>query len=84
VFLAAIKAGLYVLAVIGVLASVVGAYYYLRIVKVMYFDEPLEPFAPMPGLLKLVLGISGVFMLFFFVYPSPLISAAAAAAKSLF
>jgi NADH-quinone oxidoreductase subunit N len=84
VFLAAIKAGLYVLAVIGVLASVVGAYYYLRIVKVMYFDEPLEAFAPMPGLLKLVLGISGVFMLFFFVYPSPLIRAAAAAAKSLF
>ena len=40
VFLAAIEAGLYVLAVIGVLASVVGAYYYLRIVKIMYFDEP--------------------------------------------
>ena len=48
VFLAAIKAGLYVLAVIGVLASVVGAYYYLPIVKVMYFDEPAEPFEPMP------------------------------------
>ena len=41
VFLAAIKAGLYALAVIGVLASVVGAYYYLAIVKVMYFDEPV-------------------------------------------
>ena len=40
VFLAAIESGLYVLAVIGVLASVVGAYYYLRIVKIMYFDEP--------------------------------------------
>ncbi len=40
VFLAAIKAGLYVLAVIGVLASVVGAYYYLAIIKTMYFDEP--------------------------------------------
>src|SRR5690349_17545556 len=40
VFLAAIKAGLYTLAVIGVLASVVGCYYYLMIVKVMYFDEP--------------------------------------------
>ena len=40
VFLAAVKAGLYALAVIGVLASVVGAYYYLRIVKFMYFDEP--------------------------------------------
>ena len=44
VFLAAIKAGLYVLAVIGVLASVVGAYYYLAIIKVMYFDEPAEGF----------------------------------------
>ena len=42
VFLAAIKAGLYALAVIGVLASVVGAYYYLLIVKIMYFDEPAE------------------------------------------
>ncbi|MGA7609362.1 MAG: NADH-quinone oxidoreductase subunit NuoN, partial [Xanthobacteraceae bacterium] len=46
VFLAAIKAGLYVLAVIGVIASVIGAYYYLLIVKVMYFDEPAPGFAP--------------------------------------
>jgi len=84
VFLAAIKAGLYVLAVIGVLASVVGAYYYLTIVKVMYFDEPAEAFAPMPGLLKIVLGVSGIFVILFFAYPSPLVSAAAAAAKSLF
>ncbi len=42
VFLAAIKAGLFTLAVIGVLASVVGAYYYLTIVKIMYFDEPAK------------------------------------------
>ena len=42
VFLAAIKAGLYALAVIGVLTSVVGAYYYLLIVKIMYFDEPAQ------------------------------------------
>ena len=41
VFLAAIKAGLFTLAVLGVLASVVGAYYYLLIVKIMYFDEPV-------------------------------------------
>ena len=40
VFAAAIQAGLYWLAVLGVLASAVGAYYYLRIVKLMYFDEP--------------------------------------------
>ncbi|HXD07957.1 MAG TPA: NADH-quinone oxidoreductase subunit NuoN, partial [Burkholderiaceae bacterium] len=59
VFLAAIKAGLYALSVIGVLASVVGAYYYLLIVKVMYFDDPAKAFQPMPGLLRLVLGVSG-------------------------
>jgi NADH-quinone oxidoreductase subunit L len=84
VFLAAIKAGLYVLAVIGVLASVVGAYYYLTIVKVMYFDDAVEPFEPMPRILKIVLGVTGVFVILFFAYPSPLVTAAAAAAKSLF
>ena len=49
VFLAAIKAGLYALAVIGVLTSVVGAFYYLTIVKIMYFDEPAKGFQRMPG-----------------------------------
>ena len=48
VFAAAIKANLVTLAVIGVVTSVVGAYYYLRIVKVMYFDEPRERYEPMP------------------------------------
>jgi NADH-quinone oxidoreductase subunit N len=84
VFLAAIKAGLYVLAVIGVLASVVGCYYYLMIVKVMYFDEPEGEFEVLPLELKAVLGVTGVFVLVFFVYPSPLVDAAATAAKSLF
>jgi NADH-quinone oxidoreductase subunit N len=84
VFLAAINAGLYALAVIGVLASVVGAYYYLAIVKIMYFDEPAERFLAMPPALGLVLGVSGLFVILFCVYPSPLVAAAAAAAKSLF
>jgi NADH-quinone oxidoreductase subunit N len=84
VFLAAINSGLYALAVIGVLLSVVGAYYYLRIVKIMYFDAPAERFEPMPGLLAAVLGASGLFILFYFVYPAPLVNVAEAAAKSLF
>jgi NADH-quinone oxidoreductase subunit N len=84
VFLAAIKAGLYALAVIGVLASVVAAYYYLMIVKTMYFDEPKASFEPMAPELRWVLGVTGLFNLLFFVYPAPLIDAAAAAAKSLF
>jgi NADH-quinone oxidoreductase subunit N len=84
VFLAAIKAGLYVLAVIGVLASVVGAYYYLAIVKTMYFDEPAKSFSAMPMTLRLVLAIGGLINVLFFAYPAPLIGAAEAAAKSLF
>jgi NADH-quinone oxidoreductase subunit N len=84
VFLAAIKAGLFTLAVIGVVTSVVGAYYYLAIVKTMYFDEPAKAFEPMPHELKAVLAVTGLFNLLFFAYPSPLIEAADAAAKSLF
>src|SRR5271154_7068005 len=84
VFLAAIKAGLYVLAVIGVLASVVGAYYYLLIIKIMYFDEPAEGFYGMPGELKVVLGVCALFNILFFLYPGPLVGAASAAARSLF
>jgi NADH-quinone oxidoreductase subunit N len=84
VFLAAIKAGLFTLAVIGVVTSVVGAYYYLTIVKIMYFEEPAKPFEPMPHELRAVLAVTGLFNLLFFVYPSPLVEAANAAAKSLF
>jgi NADH-quinone oxidoreductase subunit N len=84
VFLAAIKAGLYTLAVIGVLSSVVGAYYYLNIVKMIYFDEPVKGFDRMPGLLRLVLGVSGLAVMLFFAYPAPILDAATVAAKSLF
>src|ERR1700744_281440 len=84
VFVAAMKANLFTLAVIGVLTSVVGAFYYLSIVKVMYFDEPLPKLDPMRVELRTVLAVAGIFNLLFFVYPGPLVSAATAAAKSLF
>src|SRR3546814_19914024 len=42
IFLAAIEAGLYVLAVVGVLTSVIGAFYYLRLVKLLSFDDPID------------------------------------------
>jgi len=84
VFLAAIHAGLFPLAIIGVLLSTVAAYYYLRIVKLMYFDAPAERFDPMPAALVTVLTVNGLFVLLFFVYPSPLVSIAEAASKSLF
>jgi NADH-quinone oxidoreductase subunit N len=84
VFLAAIHANLFTLAVIGVLTSVVGAFYYLSIVKVMYFDDPLPQLDPVRLELRTVLAVTGLFNIFFFVYPGPLVSAATAAAKSLF
>ena len=84
VFVAAIKAGLFTLAVVGVLASVVGAFYYLTIIKVMYFDEPLGKLDPMRMELRTVLAVAGLFNIFFFVYPGPLVSVATSAAKSLF
>ncbi len=84
VFLAAIKAGLFTLAVLGVLTSVIGAFYYLMVVKVMYFDEPAPSLDPMAGELRAVLGVCGLFVLLFFVYPGPLVEAASVAAKSLF
>jgi NADH-quinone oxidoreductase subunit N len=50
----------------------------------MYFDEPGQGFQRMPALLRLVLGVSGLANILFFAYPGPLVSAATAAAKSLF
>ncbi|NEU12933.1 NADH-quinone oxidoreductase subunit NuoN [Methylobacterium sp. BTF04] len=84
VFRAAIEANLVALAIIGVVTSVVGAFYYLRLVKVMYFDEPLAPYDPMPPGLRIVLGLSTVVVVLFVLLPAPLRGAADAAAKSLF
>jgi NADH-quinone oxidoreductase subunit N len=85
IFLAAIDAKLAGLAVIGVVTSVVGAYYYLRIVKVMYFDEPVAAFeAPISGELKGVLLVTALVTLFFFLLPGPVIGSAQVAATSLF
>lgn len=84
VFVAAIKAGLFTLAVIGVLMSVVAAYYYLAIVRVMYFDEPLTRLDPVRTEVGAVVAIMGIFNILFFAYPGPLVSLAASAAKSLF
>ena len=84
VFKAAVQAHLVPLAVIGFLTSVVAAYYYLRVVKIIYFDEPTAVFDKAPRVLHVVLAAAGLFVLFLWVYPSPFVAATAAAAKSLF
>jgi NADH-quinone oxidoreductase subunit N len=84
VFLAAINAHLYALAVIGVLTSVVAAFYYLRIIKIMWFDEAGEGFSPMAAEMRVVFGLSGAFILFYVVIGGPLIRVAEAAARSFY
>jgi NADH-quinone oxidoreductase subunit N len=84
VFDAAIRAGFYWLAVIGVVASVISAYYYLRIVKIMYFDEPSASFDAMPLSLRFTIAISSLAIMLYVISPSALTSAASTAARSLF
>jgi NADH-quinone oxidoreductase subunit N len=85
VFRAAINAELYWLAVLGVLTSVVGAFYYIRIVKIMYFDEPREGLdRPVEWGLAGVAAVSALALLLFFILPLPLLAGADAAAATLF
>src|SRR5262249_15191608 len=84
VFAAAVKEGLWPLAVLGVLASVVGASYYVRIVKIMFFDAAKEKFLAVPARAGLVMGLASLFMLLYVAWPAPLIAGADAAARSLF
>lgn len=84
VFMAAIQAGLNLVAVIGVLASVVSAFYYIRIIKVMFFDQPTEAFDRISPTLRLVL-IATVFVITFgFLAGSPFFDLSANAASVLF
>ncbi|MBF0560677.1 MAG: NADH-quinone oxidoreductase subunit NuoN [Alphaproteobacteria bacterium] len=85
VFIAAIQAHMYTLAVLGVLTSVVGAYYYLRIVKVMYFDEPADSFdRPIGRSMTFILTGTSLVILLFFLFPEMLLTGAETAAASLF
>ena len=85
VFLAAVEQGLFVLAVIGVLASAVSAFYYLRIIKVMYFEEPQLKYAAVPGELTVVMaGVGFLLVTYFATVGAPLTAAARFAAGSLF
>jgi NADH-quinone oxidoreductase subunit N len=85
VFLSAIEAELYIMTVIGLLTSVIAAYYYLRVVKVMYFDAPCDDVRiHIPFLSRVVLGVCTLFIAGFFVMPSWFLKVADAASQSLF
>ncbi|MGU3574920.1 NADH-quinone oxidoreductase subunit NuoN [Brucellaceae bacterium C25G] len=84
-FVAAVEAGLYPLAIIGIVASVVGAFYYLRMIKIMWFDEPApEKFLPIAGELRLVLGASALLTLLYGLYGGYIVEWAESASKSFF
>ena len=84
VFYAAVQSGYWTLAVIGVLTSVVGAYYYLRVIKVMYFDEAQPAFDVRAPSLSFVAAVGALVTTLFFVFPAPIVTAAQAAAAVLF
>jgi NADH-quinone oxidoreductase subunit N len=83
VFAAAVQAGLDPLAVIGVLTSVIGAFYYLRIVKVMYFDAGDPQFDRRPASVRFVMAVGAIGSGLFVFLPGPLIAAAGVAARAL-
>ena len=74
IFTAVIEQSMYSLAIIGLLSTVIAAFYYLRIIKVIYFDPEKEKFEKNHNIgLKISLAVSTIFILFYFIYPSPLI-----------
>lgn len=83
IFLGAVGADMTWLAIIGVLTSVIAAFYYLRIVKVMYFDETVAPIDPLPDAgVRLTVALASVYMIVFTIFPSPVIDAARNAVNS--
>ncbi len=73
VFKAAIGVGMFGLSIFGVLCSVVAAYYYIRIIKVMFFDEPVAKFDAPPFARTAIVGASVAFIVAFIFFPSPFV-----------
>jgi NADH:ubiquinone oxidoreductase subunit 2 (subunit N) len=74
VFFSALSSSFYVLAFVGIFTSLVSCFYYIRLIKVMYFEKPsgiLLPFEPIDKAKSLVLAFTLFFLLFFVFYPSP-------------
>ena len=71
VFMAVIESQMYTLAIIGLVTTVVSAFYYIRIIKIMYFDEPKKPFEKFTDYrIHGSILLSCILLLTFFIYPS--------------
>ncbi len=76
IFMAVLEVKMYLLAIIGLVTTVISAFYYLRIIRVIYFDRPKKPFEiSYDWGLKLSLILSSILILIYFIYPSILIDA---------
>jgi len=74
IFMSVIESGMYILAILGLLTTVISAFYYLRIIKIIYFDKPKKPFElNYDWGLKISLILSSVLVLIYFIYPSLLL-----------
>ncbi|MDX2224933.1 MAG: NADH-quinone oxidoreductase subunit NuoN [Rhodospirillaceae bacterium] len=83
VFMAAVNAGLIPLAVFGLIASAIAAYYYLRIIKVMYFDAAGDALDKPDLSTRLIIAACSIVMLVYFVLPAGLVGGAETAARAL-
>ena len=74
IFMAVIESQMYALAIIGLVTTVISAFYYLRIIKIIYFDKPKEAFEESYDWgLKTPLILSTILILIYFIYPSLLV-----------
>ena len=84
IFMAVVKANLFALAIIGLIASVISAFYYLRIIKIIYFDPEQEKFDPITSNgIRVSLAFSTILVLFYFLNPSILNYFVTIAAKAI-
>jgi NADH-quinone oxidoreductase subunit N len=83
IFVSAVQAGMIVLAVIGVLSSVVSCYYYLKVIKIMYFDEGENIYDTQPMVLRATIAMCFVVTVFFVLHPAFITTPASIAVKAL-
>ena len=75
IFMAVIEKSMYLVALVGLISTVVSAYYYLKVIKIIYFDKPIEKYDEENYIgLKISLALSTILILLYFIYPSGLIS----------
>ena len=75
IFMSVIEKSMYFLAIVGLISTVVSAFYYLKIIKIIYFDEPKEKYDNVSFIgVKISLTLSTLLILLYFVYPSGLIN----------